>query len=715
MKQIRRILFLAAALSAAAIVSGQTVATKLSPSTLHRIQSHSQTRNSSALVSAYLHTKGSVDETALRELGCEINLHLDGLLTVRMPMETIDQLSRLPFITYIEMGMSVHPMLDKARAASGVDSIHAGEQLTQSYTGSGVVVGVVDGGFDFTHPAFYDAEGKQLRIKRVWIQGKDSDAHPEGFSYGTEYTTQEDILAAATDHTGNSHGTHVAAIAAGAHRVENNPYYGVAPDADIVLVAKGDVVDNHVNISDAVSYIFRYAESVNKPCVVNLSLGTLIGPHDGTSTFDRVADMLQGPGRLIVGSSGNYGADPVHASVTFSGQSEETAKLMTSFKIKPTQNDKGGEIDFWGEEGMTFNARVAVVRESTGEIVDESPLLSFTSGETVSLTHEFSSSSKGKVTLTAEVNPGNGRPHLYLSSALTSLRANYALVVIITSSSAGTIHAWADNIYLNFNSTTLQGWTSGDNHSSIVEIGGTGKRIISVGAYVSRDVYRTEGSSREFDTDETLDSLASFSSVGPTLDGRMKPEVVAPGTYIASAGNSFDAYLSSFHTAQTLPWADKTYTYCYMRGTSMSSPYVAGTVALLLQANPNLTPEDLRNILKNTSVNDRYTSFGCGYGKLNAYAALNEVLDRVSEVSVLQTDEALPCRLISVSSDACKLLFTEPTSMIHLSLIDLQGNTRYSDRLENVHEGDTYVLSLDFLKSGVYLLRIGADTFKLVK
>ena len=715
MKQIRIIFFLAAALSAAATVSGQIDKTKFSPSTIHRIQSHTPTRNSSALVSAYLHTKGVVDESALRELGCEINLRMDGLLTVRIPLEAVEQLSCLPFITYIEIGTSVHPMLDKARAVSGVDRIHAGEQQTQAYTGSGVVVGVVDGGFDFTHPAFYDAEGKELRIKRVWVQGKNSDAHPNGFSYGTEYTTQEDILAAATDHTGNSHGTHVAAIAAGAHRVENNPYYGVAPDADIVLVAKGDVVENHVNISDAVSYIFNYADSVGKPCVVNLSLGSLIGPHDGTSTFDRIADRLQGPGRLIVGSSGNYGADLVHASFTFSGKAEESAKLMTSFKIKPTLSENGGEIDFWAEEDMNFNAQVVVVRESTGEIVDESPLLSFVSGETVSLTHEFSTSSKGKVTLTAELNPINGRPHLYLSSALTSLRANYALAVILTSSSAGTIHAWADNFYLNFQTTTLEGWTSGDNLRSIVEIGGTGKQIISVGAYVSRDVYRTEDSSRDIDTGETLDSLALFSSVGPTLDGRMKPDVVAPGSYIASAGNSSDAYLSNYPTALTLPWAERNYTYCYMQGTSMSSPFVAGTVALFLQANPNLTPDEVREVLKATSVNDRYTSVGCGYGKLNAYAALNEVLDRVSDISVLQTDEASSCQILSVSSDVCKLLFTEQASMIHLALIDLQGNTRYSDLLVNVLEGDTYMLPLDFLKSGVYLLRIGADTFKLVK
>ena len=168
-------------------------------------------------------------------------------------------------------------------------------------------MGIVDAGFDYTHPAFRHPVDGSLRIARVWEQGTESfeGCHaPEGFGYGIEMTEAADILRAQADATINSHGTHVAAIASGSDTYMEGTWQGTAPGADIVLVSLDQSVTTQADITNAVQYIFDYATEVGKPCVVNLSLGNHDGPHDGTSFFDRMADGMQGPGRLIVGAAG---------------------------------------------------------------------------------------------------------------------------------------------------------------------------------------------------------------------------------------------------------------------------------------------------------------------------------------------------------------------------------------------------------------------------
>jgi hypothetical protein len=186
-------------------------------------------------------------------------------------------------------------MLNLARQEAGTDQIHKGTSLPQAYTGEGVVVGVVDAGFDYMHAAFRRPDDGQLRIKRVWEQGTqtlDGATAPTKYGYGIELNTPELIEKAQGDSDTNSHGTHVAAIAAGSDAYKEGTYVGNAPDADIVLVALDLNESTNADISNAVQYIFDYADEVGKPCVVNLSLGNQDGPHDGTSTFDTMTEML---------------------------------------------------------------------------------------------------------------------------------------------------------------------------------------------------------------------------------------------------------------------------------------------------------------------------------------------------------------------------------------------------------------------------------------
>lgn len=713
---MKKFSILAATLLASSLVMGQS---KVSPYTVHRLHSqHTETRSLSSATeyaSAYLHTQGETDMAALEALGVKVTLRFDGILTARIPLDRVEEIAALDFIRYVEVGTPVRQMLDKARSAANVDKVHGGEALDMPLTGKGVVVGIIDGGFDYTHPAFYDEETGALRIKRVWEQGTTEGTAPEAFGYGVELATAEAIQTAGADVNNQSHGSHVAAIAAGANRKEDNAYYGIAPDADIVLVSKGPVTANSANISDAISYICDYAASVGKPCVVNMSLGWNQGPHDGTSTFDRVADQLQGEGRLLVGSMGNYGNDPVHISKTFTGSGDTPLKTMVAYKIAPSASNVGGEVDIWGDAGMAFDLQVVVVRNTSGSEVAAFDVMDVALAE--GATREFTLSNRisGKVTVTTEINPLNGKPHAFVSLGVESRSMGMTIGLVITPRSAGTVHAWADATYTTFEEEVPDGWTPGDKQYTLCEIGGTGKRIISVGAYVSSDSYVELGTSQTKKTDEVLGTLATFSSIGPTMDGRMKPDVIAPGTFIASAVNSYDIYKTSYPTASAVAFGGNTYNYSYMQGTSMAAPFVTGVLATWLQANPALTPEDVRTVLSRTAMNDEHTQPStCGYGKIDAYAGLAEVLAMAdgidgAEVDVRQSDAVI----VGGPTGGISLLFTRDLPLADVELYDVAGIRHYARKLSAVSAGQTLVLPADAHLRGICFLRVNGRTMKV--
>lgn len=690
---------------------------KVSPFTANYMKKHHAVTRSVTeddVVSGYLHTEGISDVASLQNLGVKVNLQLDGILTVRMPLSAIPSLQQLPFVKYIQIGTPVHPMMDKARLSAGVDKVHSAEGLQMPFTGKGVVVGIIDGGFDYTHPAFIDDATGDLRIKRVWEQGSTKGAVPAAFGYGVELTSEEAILAAGADVSTQSHGTHVAAMATGTFRTEDNPYYGIATDADIVLVSKGAITANSANISDAIAYIYNYADSVGKPCVINMSLGWHQGPHDGTSAFDQVADQLQGPGRVLVGSMGNYGNDAVHVSKYFTGAEDTPLQSMISYKITPSKTNIGGEIDIWGDKGMAFDLKIVAVRTNDGSELFASELMNVAAAEGV--TKEITLSARGisgNVLVTTEVNPLNGKPHAFVTLGVESRAMAMTVGIEVIPRSAGTVHAWTDAVYTTFETDVPAGWTPGDKERTLCEIGGTGNGIISVGAYVTSNTYTELGSSQIKKTDEKLGELATFSSVGPTVDGRMKPDVIAPGTFIVSAVNSYDSYKSSYPTASAFVWNDRTYNYAYMQGTSMAAPFVSGVVATWLQACPSLDSGLLRSVFQKTAVNDEFTnSLTCGYGKIDAYAGLKEVLNLAAKIEGVE-DASSANILVRRTSHGLCLCFTRPMEDPVVQLYDASGMLLHSQSFTAVEAGQILSLPFASLPCGFYLLRVGSQVVKV--
>ena len=682
---------------------------KLSPEALTLLRnSECATRTSAvssdSLIFAYIMVEDGADVELFNQYGVSTNVQAGNFITAQMPVNVLRQVAELPFVRYIQLSRTPRTQLDKAHQATQMTRVQAGELGEQAYTGEGIVIGVIDAGFDYSHPAFSDPATGKLRISRVWEQSA-TGTPPAGFTYGAEFQTSDEILASGGDIKYNSHGSHVACIAAGSH--VGNEWYGVAPDAELVLVGMSAATPNNVNISDALAYIYNYAESVGKPCVINMSLGAPMGPHDGTSPFDQIADALQGKGRLLVGSAGNSGAQKLHISRTFSSVEDEPLQTMFDFKEKPDANNAGGEVDIWGSVGMQFQLSLHVFNNAEGKFVQSSE--SILVGEDVSrtITFELTKSSKGTITVQSEVNPINGKPHAMLTLGVTSLKNKYAVALVVTPLSAGRVDGWADNDYLLFTNNALEGWQDGDTECTIGEIGGTGKKLVTVGAYTTRTEYTQMGSGVVETIAETLGDKSSFSAAGPTVDGRLKPEISAPGVYIISALSSHDISSTAVPRASSVIVGGKEYYYGYMQGTSMAAPYVTGLAALLLQADAQLSPADFKKVLVGTAMQDDFTgtlSQGnpiWGFGKVNAYEALRQVINTLDMESVTSTSRPV----IHRNGDEVKILFSKAVGDVTLTILDTSGRI-ITRTVTSANRGEEINFSFADLPAGIYILSL---------
>ena len=568
------------------------------------------------MISAFVHFTDGIDVSLLEAYDAIVESKFSTIVTALIPADQIEALSEEPSIKYIEMGQQVFTKMNVARNYTHVTSVHNGQApLMQAFTGAGTLVGVIDCGFQYNHANFYDNNGN-LRIKRVWNQNG-SGTPPDGYAIGNELKTQSDLEYAAYDIRSNStggHGAHVLGIAAGADKNNGNDFYGVATEADIALVsfASASVANFSTNVLNGINYLFDYADEVNKPMVINLSLGMHTGPHDGTSSFDIASDELQGPGRIIVGAAGNEGADQLHISKEFN----DTDTVLKSFVNFFSTTYRIGNVDIWGSENMKYSVQLVLYERSSKDIKASS--LIYPADSTASYTVRLTGAS-GSIKVSTGINPLNNKPNTYIDYSINSINTGNFIGIIIRSDS-GTVHAWADNNYSSLHSQYQVGWTMGNNESSMGEIGGTGNRIITVGSYTTKA--RTGYG-------QTLNQISTFSSKGPTADGRIKPDITAPGAVIASSLPNLSVIVNSADIEKTNYVNGTNHYYGYMQGTSMATPHVTGVIALWLQGDPTLTPERIREIMDETSLIDSYTGADIpnntwGRGKLDAYTGRSE-------------------------------------------------------------------------------------------
>ena len=677
-------------------------------------------------MSAMIKVTSGHAQNAIESLGGHINTKAGNIWTVQIPIANVAAFTTTPGISYIELDELVSMKLDSVRKYTHVDSVQKGIGLAMPYTGKGVIVGVVDAGFDFTHPVLYDTSGGSYRVKRVWLE-KATGTPPSGFNYGSEITDTTAMKAAHTDNNTFSHGMHVTGIAAGSGHgsttTTNLKYRGMAFQSDVVLV--GIMPDStqwqNTGMSDfldGMNYVFKYADAVGKPAVVNLSWGSPSGPHDGTSLFSQACDALTGPGKIFVCAAGNNGLDHIHLQKNFSA-SDSVVNTFVNFD--PTLGRKNTWVDIWGDSSKSFCVQLSLYSDtavaSTGFVCLDNT------------THEYfligSNGDTCFVTLTTSSEEFNGKPRVYVS--LYS-RATDSVCLSIKATD-GQINLWNGYVrtgegYAGPLTTNGRSWaTPGDSLLTVDDIPSTNSAI-SAGAYATKLSFRCINGQSYSYQGGALHDLAPFSSIGPTVDGRVRPDITAPGFGVVSSVNSFDSSfvngsnasstVSSYHSALT----GRNYNFAILAGTSMASPVTAGIIALMLQANPNLTPIEVRTILAQTAILDTFTgqlplsgNNYWGHGKINAYRAVIAAAALNTSVTTIP-GATLACNLFPNPN---KGNFTIEYSAINddnlsVEVYDLSGQRVFTDEWKVVPGLNNKHLDLSKLSSGVYITKVSSDT-----
>ena len=682
--------------------------------------------------------KETFQKKNIESLGVKLNTEAGNLFTALIPINNLESLFEVEGIVTVEIAEKVYSTMDSARALTNVNQVHTGTGLPQAYTGNGVIVGVIDDGFDYTHPTFRNLNNSQLtRISKVWEQ---SGVTTAPMSYGTEYVGSSVILNRMRDIINESHGTHVAGIAAGNGGTSNSIYKGVAYDSEIVLVSTNKT---DVGVLNGLHYIFNHATAQNKPAVVNMSLGKHIGPHDGTSSFDSMSSTLTGNGRILVGSAGNEGSDPIHLVKSFTLTDNYCYSFILNEQVNNLISNGVSYIDVWGEVGKNFEVSVNVVKIVNNQVqsVSYTPYYNTNiNNSSIQTSIQDSDSTNPDTTfieIATETNSTNQKPHVALLINNSAQDDNAHLILFEIKSTNGIVNSWITPLGANLLSTNRAveftnlgsantSYISGDTNMTIGEGGGTGNSIISVGAFSSKNTYTAfngttvnNGPIPSIDYPGPINAIASFSSKGPTADGRFKPDISAPGNVIVSSVSRFDSgyTATSIETVSGLTDSVNSWYFAAMQGTSMSAPMVAGIIALWLQANPNLTVAQIKTILQNTSITDSFTGTGSaipnniwGRGKINAYAGI-QYINQFLNVDTFDTTNNF---IVYPNPTSSKIFITSKEHVSYYEIYNTLGQKVLEGSFNKVLDQEE--IDMANLQIGLYFLNIKGDkTTKSIK
>ena len=676
-----------------------------------------------------------------------------GFYAAFLPVDSLGALDQSASIVRMEANELSNVLNDNSKEILGVNKVWNGIELPQAFRGNGVLAGVMDIGFDFTHPSFRNEDGSS-RVIWFWDPLAENDNPKE---LGRTYTTPDEVLAA--EHSYNAaqdnHGSHVLGSIAG-RGIDGN-FAGMAPEADIIggHVPIGEIPQDfysrlndylmktflpetnglpmgivNVEISNVIELamlykIFKKADDLNKPCVVNWSFGAPSSFSADFTAYETVLNRMLGPGRIVVASAGNDGgmmkyvkkeADkPMEQPVYYKSDTRTYYMFIRTkmdnpfFKMDMVFEDLADTIHIDTYDAIIKNAfnqdyeaSVDIPRsewEDEFEDMEEYPF---------SVAVKTTNFAEGYAGFNLTVHPSVKYSHSENMVGKIIVNSPVELEFLGSKDAKGG--------YTRFSNENIEN-SRGCNIKTI-ELPGSLERIVTVGA-----MHQCTSFTNIFGEDATYIALgsekghlSSFSSCGPTIDNRIKPDVVAPGHNVLSVYNSFYEPGLAENVEKKMAYKanafGKDYAIWTMSGTSMSSPVTTGVIALWLQANPNLTPEDIKGVIERTSHQPEPEFSGTdknvyyGWGEIDAYAGLLDILGLtgISEISKHQP-AGLKFRL-----EGRTLHIDGIDSSETVTVFDLSG--RPVLRTETSSDG---ILSLPELSAGVYAVQVGHRGSTLIR
>ncbi|YBV93567.1 S8 family peptidase (plasmid) [Bacillus sp. PK9-021] len=531
------------------------------------------------------------------------------IVTAKVSVDELENIRQSPGVLSLKATRPVKPLLNKTIEEIGARNDLLPPGAAKDHGGQGIVVGIVDFGCDFVHRNFRNQDGS-TRVLAFWEQGAENvtgSSVKDGRVYTRDeinnalnspqpyenlgYPSSGPFPSNPSDPREYAHGTHVMDIAAGNGRGTGIP--GVAPNADLVFVepalndiswGKSDVVNSMFGDSkqllDAVKFIFDTAGE--RPCVINISLGTNGGPHDGTSHVEQGIDglVMEKPNRSVIIAASNSFNDGIHTE----GLVPQGDSIDLHWQVK-NRDFTFNELEIWYNSEDEFLLEVITPDgESVGKIkLEENAKLEDDQGRTM----VFMANRK------SDSGNGDNQIGVYLESGLPTgtwiIRLHGAKV------NHGVFHAWIERDDRGQSSFAPP-------HDNTHTLGSIccGHKSIVVGSY---------------DAHVPTAPISFFSSAGPTRDGRQKPEISAPGHAVIAA--------ASGTVNRTTPKS----------GTSMAAPAVTGVVALVLaEAQSNgitLTIDQIRDIIAQAARKNPPAGEGWdgryGVGRIDASKAVKAV------------------------------------------------------------------------------------------
>ena len=655
-------------------------------------------------------------EQVLEKHGCRALAKIGNVYVADIPLNRLASLSADSRVLRIEARQSNRLHMDTTAALIGATNIYSSLHLPQAFTGRGVVVGVQDVGFDLTHPNFYSRDLKEYRIKTFWDM-LSTDTIGSNTYVGRTYNGKEEILkyGHSRDNLLISHGTHTAGTAGGSGY--NTDFRGVAWESDIclvnnavgtdlVLIDSADVY-KYTYATDVLGfkYMFDYADRMGKPCVVSFSEGSHQDLRGDDILFYEALEALSGPGHVIVASAGNEGT-------------------QTSMVPKPAGMEKAGTYII--SEGK----RVGVTAESTDDMYINTLLLRETGKiDTIRISTRDVFAAEDSV-YADSITTADGKYiveiHGFNSCYDKDMKA-YDIIVRAPKNIGREPYVYMEcegmdvdaTMYISsgyFYNYMCSRKTGNAVNGHNIHSPGSAPSVICVGATAYRERDTNYKGEMQVSNAVRPGMRAHYSSMGPTLDGRIKPDVVAPGTNIISSYSSY--YIEANPEAEDLNadvsrfgFNGRMYSWNANTGTSMATPIVAGTIALWLQARPDMTGEDVMDVLRHTCDQPDphldYPNNEYGYGAINAYTGLLYVLglDTTLGLDKMSTEQPQKARF-ALNGKKLEIVFDNENGMDSnagtLTIYSLDGKKMISTNIDANHNE----VDMSMLKSGVYAVQL---------
>lgn len=703
------------------------------------------------------HSASELEDAGIKVLNVKGNIAI-----VEVALAEAEAISSLDAVKAMSLQKKLFPAMDLAREASGVDYIHQGSHekgLSVPYTGAGVITAIVDQGVDAHHINFRLPDNSSRIGYLAHLRYNAS-----GSGIAETHYNETNIADFTTDDPYSFHGTHTLGILAGGYDgpvsvgrpggqirpgdyiTENCKYYGAAPGSNIA-VSCGDLADGFIALG--MDYILGYSEYLNRPIVYSLSLGSSVGPHDPRSQMSQFLDEIGKHGIVCI-SAGNEGDLKLVVKKTLTEDESSFKTMIHPYIYTYDPEDPGsstiryGAVSIYSNDETPFKLQAVIYNKNRGyRPALRMPVVGENIGTYYASSSDYQMDSSdiigdatlkkafdGYIGVGGKIDEQTGRyygmvDYYTINNIVSNLEDDYVLGFEVEGVPGQTIECYCDGQTTWLDNYGQEGFTDGSMDGTISDLA-VGHNLLVVGSYNTRQYWTClDGGTSGYPEEVfTPGEISGFSSFGTLSDGRELPHVCAPGSAIISSvswpyakqtaeeyGEGYLDYMCQAkleENVRTNYWKQEV-------GTSMSTPFVAGSIALWLEANPDLTIDDVKEIIAKTSVRDEQVEATreqtrWGAGKFDALAGLKEAIRLASEVKSIDTGIRNDRLILSREGDRTYKVFVGGADKLETKVFTPDGRLVYS----NLSFGDETIADLSSMLPGTYIISVNGHHSKKI-